>query len=194
MSDSQVRIRALQLKLNLATIDDLGAEVAGGVRGLIRAATVEQIERADGLAWLPVELDVEIARAVQTCLGTGEAKRWAAAALRRTIASPLLAPLRAVAVEVFRVTPGNFLKFATRGWALLFLNAGELELATLEPSGARLVLRPLAPELRSMPYLISLCGALQAVIEEAGATATSNVEVAPAGDHAVFTFSWRRQD
>ncbi len=193
MSDADVQVRALQLKVNLTTIDELGPELARGVRGLIRPSTLEAVERAAPLHWMPIELDVEIARAVQTCLGTAEGKRWATAALRKTIASPLLAPLRAVAVDVFRATPGNFLKFASRGWALLVRNGGELEIATLEPSGARLILRPLPPALRSMPYLISVCGALHAVIEEAGAVAASNVEIAPAGDHAVFSFTWRRR-
>jgi hypothetical protein len=142
-------IRAAQLKEDLAALDELGPERASRVRARLRPETLTAIGEAPRHEWSPMELYLELARAIANLLGDDVLRSWAARSVARATEAPLLAPILTAAVDLFGLTPAGLVRRTSVVWSAVFRNCGELRVLTCDRQQVTLELGPLPPSIRS---------------------------------------------
>lgn len=138
--------RAAMLQSNLGALEALGA-TAARVRTRIGAERLARVEDASRIAWLPLELDVCIAEAVDAEAGRAGLRTWLRAGVERSAATPLLSPFISSARAIFGLTPHGFLRRAPQMWTVMYRDCGR---AGYERTGEREALVMLVEAPREM--------------------------------------------
>ncbi|MDQ3033619.1 MAG: hypothetical protein M3Y87_14465 [Myxococcota bacterium] len=185
------QMRASHLKSNLESLADLGVEHEQAVRSAV-ADVVRQIEESSRVAWLPLELDLELTDAVDRHVGRERMKRWGREAIARSAQGPLLRPLM-LGLQAMGLTPHTALKRAPYAWTLIYRGCGDLE---YQHAGEREIVlvhdRVPTAMLRSTSYLHGIAGAFDGAIEIGGGLdIESEVEHDVQAKRAIYRHGWR---
>lgn len=119
-------MRASHIRSNLEELEQFGGPTAERVRARIAKSTFVAIEDAASVAWLPVEIDIDITRAVFDELGPKAVRKWSRDALVRSTEGPLLRPIIDGTRSLFGLTPHTLLKLMPRGFDLVYRGCGGL--------------------------------------------------------------------
>lgn len=133
------------------------------IRSRISSDVLEQVANSVSVAWLPVECDVDITRAVVEVLGVSGNRRWSRDALLRSANGPLLKPILDGASALFGLTPHALYKVAPRGFGMIYRDLGEVRYEALGEQHARIVHEGIPESLLAAPwYLEGIAGAFEA--------------------------------
>src|SRR5690606_10752912 len=133
------QMRVSHLKANLESLDDLGAEHAARVRAEA-AGIVSAIQAAVSVAWLPIELDVELTDAVERVAGRARMREWSRNAIVRSTEGPLLRPMLS-ALTRMGMTPHSAFKRVPYGWSLIYRGCGDLSYEAVGPKEVLIIQR-----------------------------------------------------
>jgi len=140
-------MRAAHLKANVAQLEMLGTERKARVLAAIDPAVIDAIHQATRLAWLPVDYDVAVSRAVVSVCGYDGAMQWSRAATEDTLRSPLLRNVVRPALRLFRSTPAGFLRLLPRMLSTIYRDCGTFEVHPAGPHSVRI-------EATNLPHVI----------------------------------------
>lgn len=185
------QMRASHLKSNLESLSDLGAAQELAVRRAV-PDVVRQVDDASRVAWLPLDLDIQLTEAVEREVGRERMKRWGRDAIARSAESPLLRPVM-VGLRAMGLTPHTALKRAPYAWTLIYRGCGDLEYQHVGDTEAALVHEWVpTPMLRTPSYLHGIAGAFDGAIEIGGGRdIESDVEHDVQAKRAVYRHRWR---
>ena len=140
-----------------------------GVRARLAPETLAVLERSGRLAWLPIEVDVELTRAIYAELGAGRARELFRSGLSTALDAPILRSLVQAALRIFGANPARVFGWAPKAYAQLYRDAGAMRFEREEPGCARLELTELpAPVAASRDYLDGMVGAVAAGFDVMG--------------------------
>lgn len=183
-------MRGSHIRANLQEIDALGA-VAAEVRRRIPAAILAEVDASTSVAWLPVECDLAITRAVVDVVGVPGVRAWSRNALVRSAEGPLLRPLIQGARALFGLSPHGIYKVAPRGFAAIYRDAGSLRYTSSGPNAAKLVHTDVPEQLLAVPwYLEGIAGAFEAAYEMFHLEGRVDMDIGSDGT-VVYLATWR---
>lgn len=160
-STREPTVRASHLQDDLQAIDQLGPGAAE-VRARLRPATVALIDQTHRTAYLPAELNAELAEAVHAQLGAEGLRRWGQASFLHSL-DGFFRPLFQGVTRMLSPSPGLILKTFPQGWLTTYHYCGTFEVTDAGAGATRLTVRDLPPVLRGTAYLTAVCGTLQSI-------------------------------
>jgi hypothetical protein len=178
------------------TLSGVPAAARAGVRARLAPATLATLEASSRLAWLPIEVDVELTHAIYAELGAGRARELFRSSLAQALETPILRSLVQGALKLFGATPERLFGWAPKAYAQLYRDAGEMRFERDEPGSARLELFGLPPAVvGSRDYLDGMGGAFAAGFDVMGVKGEVTLERldASAGT-AGFRLLWEDPD
>jgi hypothetical protein len=182
-------VRARHLKSALATADAL----PGGalLRAELPARLVEDVERASGFDWLPLEHDVEIVLASEAVLSPDEFERLWRGVVLDGIEGPLLGLLMRTAVRMFGHDPAEFTRWVPKGWAMIFRDVGVWTACRVTGGTAVLRVQGLPPACRTPAFPRSVACSLGAIPVLSGRSGGARVvDASTELGAASFEVSW----
>lgn len=187
-------MRASHIHTNLLELESFGAELAARIRGRIAESTLLAVSDSSSVAWLPVEHDIEISRAVLEVVGVAGLRSWSLDAMARSAAGPLIRPLVDGASKLFGVTPHALYRILPRGYGLIYRDCGEnVYEQTGETSGV--VTQTGVPALLfEHSYLEGTAGAFQAFPHIFRWDGTAELTLFPSKQMAVFEVAWTARE
>ena len=189
---TEPRIIAALVKSTLDTIGQIDADTLDRVRVAVDPATLERIEQASRIAWIPVELDVELTERFFDVAGSEQACRVFRDTLAQSFHTPLLRPLVDGAVRLFGRDVHRAMRWVPKGWSLIYRDCGEMTVSCEEENAVRLEIVGAAPAIaRSPSYLEGIGAALSALFDlwhEAGAFEVGASD--PAAGRVSFDARW----
>jgi hypothetical protein len=184
-------MRASHLRSNLEEINRMPEPARSGIRDKISPDVLEQVANSVSVAWLPVECDVDITRAVVDVLGVEGNRRWSRDALLRSANGPLLKPILDGASALFGLTPHALYKVAPRGFGMIYRNIGEVRYEVVGELRARIVHEEILPSLLEVPwYLEGIAGAFEAGYVFLGLEGEVHLELDVAQRTAHYDIHW----
>lgn len=123
MSLHEPAVRASYLRALLSACDEFGPPAAE-IRERLGDVHQTRIECAGPLAWLPIETDLALQRALDAVLGVERTREFLLANLREFMAASLMQNLVATAVGLFGLDPGSFARLLPPAWGLLYRETG----------------------------------------------------------------------
>lgn len=148
------------------TLAALAPEVATRVRARLAPQTLATLDGSSRLAWLPIELDVELTGAIYAELGPARAHELFRRNLSSAFETPILRPLVQGGLRLFGASPGRVLSWAPKVYGQLFRDAGVMRFTSHGPGQARLELSLLpASVAASRDYVDGIAAAIAAVFD-----------------------------
>lgn len=152
-------VRARHLKATLTRVE-LAPE-ARAILGALPAGYATRVQESYGGDWLPVELDVVLARAIRDHLSPAQHHDFCVNAVAASFQGPLLGTLVHVASGILGKDVRRVAAWVPKGWALLFRDVGAW---TVEP-------HPSAPEVRlTLSGLPAVCTAEESWVRACAAS------------------------
>ncbi len=178
------------------TLSGLEPALAESVRGRLASGTLATLERSSRLAWLPIEIDVEVTHAIYAELGAGRAHELFRRNLSAALDTPILRSLAHGALRLFGASPTRLFGWAPKVYAQLFRDAGEMRFESDGPGSARLELSRLpAAVAESRVYLDGVAGSIAAGFDFMGMKGEVTIErLDPAGLRACFRLAWEEDE
>ena len=171
----------------------LEPDLAEQLRALIPEAIVDAVTDATPSAWLPLEMNVELADILATALGPDRSLSFFRGMLLREYQTSLFKSFITGITRVMGVTPAVFVKVVPRGWELVYQECGSLTPLDVGSSAARLQLDDL-PEVcvRNRLWLDAVRGTFYSAFDLANVPGSIEWEELNLKDRrAVFHFQWR---
>jgi hypothetical protein len=151
---------------SLEAIDAFDRDLAVRVRAAVDPAALIQIESASRLSWLPVELDVELTRAVFATVGVSRAQDIFRRGMIDGLGAPLLRPLRAAAGALFGGSVKDVFGWAPRVWSTIYKDCGVVTLEDRGPASLDMRLTELpAVIVHDANYLLGSAATVEGVLE-----------------------------
>lgn len=173
-------MRAAHIRENLELLSLFDPEIAGQIRDELGAQTIETIEHARRVAWLPLQLDVDLSALVHLHTGRDGLRRWSQFALKNTLQTPLLNGFLAAGFRLLGSSPTTIIKLLPRGFSQIYRNCGKLVVADVRDSGCALRGEGLAGVmLADEPYMLGVGDAFLVPLELLGFSADFDVETSP---------------
>jgi hypothetical protein len=181
---AEVRARHPQMLLRLAEERAPAATLPEATRAALAAA--------DPMAWLPVEVDVDVVEAMDAALGPG-AQAVLEARQREEMKSSIFDGFVKTALRAFAPSPANMVTRLPSGWGRIFRNAGWVAVvSTGRHVAVARVHRLPAPCIRSAPWMAALPVSLATLYELIAATGTVDCQIEDPGEGtALLTFRWK---
>jgi hypothetical protein len=178
------------------TLAGVPAASRDGVRARLAPETLATLASSSRLTWLPIEVDVELTRAIYAELGAGRARELFRSSLSTALEAPILRSLVQGALKIFGATPERFYGWAPKVYAQLYRDAGEMRFERDEPGSARLELSGLPPTVAaSRDYLDGMCGAFAAGFDVIGVKGEVTLErLDMSAGSACFRLRWEEPD
>lgn len=130
-------VRASYLRTLLSACDEFGPP-AMEIRERLGDAHQTSIECAGPLAWLPIEADLALQRALADVLGAARTRDFVLANLRQFMAGSLVNNIVQTAVDLFGLDPGSLARLVAPTWALLYRECGQWSMhRSVDPDRAR---------------------------------------------------------
>jgi hypothetical protein len=171
-----------------------GLEPASALRVRARLApeTLALLERSSRLAWLPIEVDVELTHAIYRELGSGPAHELFRRNLAAALDSPILRSFAQGALRLFGASPERVFAWAPRVYAQIFRDSGAMRFQPEQPGVARLELSELPPAIASSrDYLDGVAGSISAGFDLMGLKGEVEIErFDPVQRRACFRLDW----
>lgn len=183
-------MRASHVQQNVKSLSLLGEPARSEVLARVRPETLQTIEQAHRLGWLPLEVDVEITEAVDT-LGRGKNRDWSRSALLASVDGPLVRPFVERALNVFGTAASAYLRLLPRGYPLIYRGAGLLRAVEQGPTAIDLVLDD-APAIvvASRAYQDGYAGAFEAAYVLGKVDGTIDITADAAASRVTFACRW----
>lgn len=143
-------VRASYLRALLSACDEFGPPAAE-IRERLGDVHQTRIECAGPLAWLPIETDLALQRALDAVLGVERTREFLLANLREFLAASLVQNLVATAVGLFGFDPGSFARLLPPAWGLLYRETGRWSVIRRELPEARHDWREVELRLSGLP-------------------------------------------
>jgi hypothetical protein len=154
-------MRAGHLKENVAALRGLGPELEARIRARQRAS-IDAIERAGRMEWLPVRLDAELMEAIAAEGGLRAVHKLNSEAITKTIEGPLLRPLVEGAIKLFGVTPSSLVRWTRHAYLQIYRDCGDV---LVNEDRTLVSVTGLPAHLRaSQPWLEGIAGALDGTV------------------------------
>jgi hypothetical protein len=178
------------------TLAGLEPAAAARVRARLAPATRETLQRSSRLAWLPIEVDVELTDAVYAELGPARAREMFRRNLSAALDTPILRSLAQGALRLFGASPERLFGWAPKAYAQLYRDSGEMRFESDGPGAAWLELANLPPAIAaSRDYLDGMASALAAGFDLMDIKGEVTVErVDPAGLRAAYRLVWEEDE
>jgi hypothetical protein len=178
-----------------ATLAGVPEPARAGVRARLAPAALATLEGSSRLSWLPIEVDVELTRAIYAELGSGRARELFRRSLSTALEAPILHSLVQGALRIFGATPERFYGWAPKAYAQLYRDAGEMRFECDEPGSARLELSGLPSAAASGDYLDGMSAAVAAGFDVLGVKGEVTLSRLDAGaGTASFRLLWEEPD
>jgi len=194
-------IRAMQRPRILAgfvqgTLSGLEPGLRAGVHARLAPETLARLQKSSRLAWLPLELDVELRHAIYAELGAGRAHELFRRNLSAALDTAILRSLAQGALRLFGPSPERLFAWAPKAYAQIYRDAGEMRFELDEPGSARLELSSLPPAMAaSRDYLDGVAGAIAAGFDLLGVKGEVGIERWDAERRAArFRLQWEEDD
>lgn len=184
-------MRAAHIKENLAAVRELPPEEAAAVLAACGPELVRTIEDAARVAWLPVEVDVALTLAVHKVTGDAGVRGWSRKTLLKTSQQPLLRTVVEAGVRIFGMTPRGLYRWVPHGWGTIYRDGGELTFEARVGESAVLVHHDIPAPMRSLPYLVGMAGAFEAVLDLAQADGEVRLDYAEPSNLARYEIRWK---
>jgi hypothetical protein len=178
------------------TLSGLEPALGAGVRARLSPETLATLQRSNRLAWLPIEIDVELTHAIYAELGAARAHELFRRNLSAALDTAILWSLAQGALRLFGASPARFFGWAPKVFAQIYRDAGEMRFELDEPGSARLELSALPPPVaQSRDYLDGVAGAIAAGFDFMGLKGEVTIERHhPEKRSARFRLSWEDDD
>ena len=186
------RILAGFVQGTLAAVSAQDPALGERVRARLAPATRERLARASRIAWVPLDLDVELTHAIYAELGVVRAREVFRRNLSGALESPVLRSLAQGALRLFGASPARLFGWAPKVYAQLYRDAGEMRFALDEPGRARLEFLALPPGVAtSRNYLDGMAASVAAGFDYVGVKGEVRIEAHdPAGARATLRLEW----
>jgi hypothetical protein len=186
------RILAGFVQGTLAAVSAQDKALGERVRARLAPATRERLERASRIAWLALDLDVELTHAIYAELGPVRARELFRRNLSGALDSAVLRSLAQGALRLFGASPARLFGWAPKVYAQLYRDAGEMRFALDAPGSARLELVALPPAVAtSRSYLDGMAAAAAAGFDFVGVKGEVRIEAHdPVRARATFRLEW----
>jgi hypothetical protein len=190
------RILAGFVQGTLAAVEGADRALGARVRARLAPATLERLARASRIAWLPIDLDVELTHAIYAELGPVRARELFRRNLSGALESPVLRSLAQGALRIFGASPERLFAWAPKVYVQLYRDAGEMRFALDAPGSARLELSALPPVVaESRSYLDGVAASIAAGFDLMGVKGEVALERhAAAARSACFRLVWDAED
>jgi hypothetical protein len=176
---------------SLSAIDDLDADLGRQVRAAMKPETLEDLESASRIGWLPLRVDIELTECVFEVAGEERALQVLRHNLANTFDSMVLKPILDGAFAIFGRSPAKMLKWSPKVWSLLYRNCGQLLLAESDDRSATLEGIDLPPELvASASYMKGFAAAILGFFDVLGIDAECELRELGRGRTAFF-LTWK---
>lgn len=154
---------------SLETIDAYDRDLATRVRAALDPMSLTRIETASRLAWLPIDLDVELTRAVFSVAGMGRAQEIFRHGMIASLDAPLLRPIRVAAGALFAGSIRDVLGWTPRVWSTIYRDCGAVALVERGPGSVDLNISGLPRSILAYPnYLLGTAATVEAVFDAFG--------------------------
>ena len=162
------------------------------VRARLAPGTLAVLERSSRLAWLPIEIDVELTHAIYVELGAGRAHELFRRNLSAALDSPILRSFAQGALRLFGASPERVFGWAPKAYAQIYRDSGAMRFRAEEPGLARLELSELPPAIASSRnYLDGVAGSIAAGFDLMGVKGEVSIErFDPTRRSACFRLDW----
>jgi hypothetical protein len=186
------RILAGFVQGTLAAVSALDPTLGERVRARLAPATRERLAHASRIAWVSLDLDVELTHAIYAELGPVRAREVFRRNLSGALESPVLRSLAQGALRLFGASAARLFGWAPKVYAQLYRDAGEMRFTLDAPGSARLELHALPPAVaNSRSYLDGMAAAAAAGFDFVGVKGEVRIEAhEPAAARAVFRLEW----
>jgi hypothetical protein len=124
-------------------VDLLEPQLTVQVRDCFGPEALDAVRDAMPLAWLPLQLNVELTEAVTLIIGSERAAPFFRGMVLREYKTSLFKTFIDGVTRAMRITPAVFVKLAPRGWDLVYQECGVLTPLELTADRARLSLAEL---------------------------------------------------
>jgi hypothetical protein len=176
---------------SLSAIDDLDADLGRQVRAAMKPETLEELESASRVSWLPLHCDIELTRCFFEVAGEKRALQALRDNMANALNSSVLKPLLDGAFAIFGRSPAKILRWTSKVWSLLYRHCGQMTLAKSDERSAVLEATDLPPELvADAKYMTGITAAILGFFEVLGVDAQCELqELRKAG--ASFLVTWK---
>jgi len=170
----------------------MAGERIAALHAALGEAVLAQIHGAIRTTWLPIEVDVALAEAVESTCGPNSDYERARQSLLESMERSFLRPFVEGVRKVFGLSPKGLLKTCQRAWGGLYRDCGEPRFLDLAVNSAALDFRSMpAAMLESAVYLRAIAGALHALLDLCHTEGQIEVEAVDRERRAVrFVVTW----
>jgi hypothetical protein len=189
------RILAGFVQGTLAAVAAQDAALGERVRERLAPATRERLASASRIAWLALEVDVELTHAIYAELGAVRARELFRRNLSGALESPVLRSIAQGALRLFGASPARLFSWAPMVYAQLYRDAGQMRFTLEAPGSARLELEALPPCVAtSRNYLDGVAASIAAGFDYVGVKGEVRIEThEPARARAAFRLAWEEE-
>jgi hypothetical protein len=186
-------VRARHMKSLLEAGDLLEPDLAEQIRALVPRSIVETVEGATPSAWLPLEINVELADILATALGPERSLSFFRGMVLREYQTSLFKTFITGITRAMGVSPGVFVKVVPRGWELVYQECGSFTPLDVAATQARLLFEDV-PEVcvRDRRWLDAVRSTFYSAFDLANVPGSVEWDELNLKDRrAVFHFQWR---
>ena len=178
------------------TLAGLEPVVAGRVLARLAPETRATLERSSRLAWLALEIDLELTHAIYAELGAAPAREMFRRNLSAALDTPILRSLAQGALRLFGASPARLFSWAPKAYSQIYRDCGEMKFASDGPGSARLELTRLPPVVAgSRDYLDGIAGAIEAGFDLMDLEGEVTIErLDPPAQRACFRLTWEEEE
>ena len=156
----------------------------------MKPETLEELESASRVGWLPLRVDVELTECFFEVAGEERALQILRDNMAHTFDSMVLKPLLDGAFGIFGRSPAKILRWTPKVWSLLYRDCGELTLAKSDDHSAVLEATNLPPELvANADYMKGLAAAILGFFQVLGVDAECELQKL-SGSKATLLVTW----
>lgn len=160
------RMLAAFVQGTLESVDRVDPELGRAVRRHMQPEKLRALESASRIAFVPLELDVEVTRCLFEVSGPARAREIFRSNMAATFESPILSSFMAMALRLRGRDPARLLGWCSKVWGQLYRDAGGIEFESLGDDAGRFQLHDLPPLLTAHPeYLDGIAAAISAVFD-----------------------------
>jgi hypothetical protein len=186
------RILAGFVQGTLAAVSALDVGLGERVASRLAPGTHERLIHASRIAWLELEVDVELTHAIYAELGPARAQELFRRNLTGALDAPILRSLAQGALRLFGASPSRVFGWAPKAYGQLYRDAGVMRFAQDAPGLARLELESLpACVAESARYLDGIAASIAGGFDFMGVKGEVCIEShTPAARCASFRLEW----
>lgn len=185
-------IRARYMRTFAGAVDRLPEQEKRRVKDAVAEAVWNDIGTAGAFAWLPVETNVILTRAVTEQLGPKRAHEFFYTLMLSTFKTPLLRTLVDAVVRTLGADPGSGLVWVSKGFDIMYKNSGSWHVTERTEGAATLEVRGLpAFCVNDRIWLQSVASSLCALFTVARLEGVTTIrDVDAAAERVAFRLRW----